>query len=140
MKKEFRVVGTDYYEYVNVNPKGKHCGDCVIRAVAHATDQSWADVMRDLTELGIKKGYVAIDKNIYPKYLEAKGFIQMPEPRDVNNRKMTIMDWINQEQIHKGTYVINAGSHHVTVVKDGKVNDIWNCSGSTMHKYWYKSR
>lgn len=139
MKKELRMVNTDYYEYVNVNPKGKHCGDCVIRAVAHATDQSWADVIRDLTELGIKKGYVAIDKSIYPKYLEAKGFIQMPEPRDADNKKMSIREWL-QRGLRKGTYVINAGSHHVTVVKDGKVNDIWNCSLSTMHKYWYKSK
>ena len=138
MKKEQRMQSTAYYEYVNVNPKNKFCGDCVIRAIAHTLNQSWEQTIRELTELGIKKGLVCNDTNLYPKYLESKGFVQCKEPRDCCNRKMSIKDWIDEEQITRGRFVVNVGSHHVTAVIDGKVHDIWNCSYNTMHKYWYK--
>lgn len=36
----------------NPNPLGKETGDCVIRAIAIATDQSWRETYRDLCEEG----------------------------------------------------------------------------------------
>lgn len=142
MKKALRMVETDYYHYVNVNPKNKYGGDCVIRAIANACNQSWETTVRELTELGIKKGLVCNDKKLYPKYLESKGFFQANEPRDVCNKKMTIKEWMKEEQIYPGNHtsviVANAGSHHLTCIKDGKVEDIWDCSNQTMHKFWFK--
>lgn len=141
MNKDLRMANTEFYEYTNVNPKNKYGGDCVIRAIALATGQSWEQTIRELTELGIKKGLVCNDSKLYPKYLESKGFIQGKEPRDVCNRKMSIKQWIIEEQINEDSntvYVINAGSHHVTCIKNGKVRDIWNSSNQTMHKWWYR--
>ena len=139
MNKDLRMIETKYYIYVNVNPKNKYCGDCVIRAISRALNQSWETTVRELTELGIKKGYVAIDKHIYPKYLESKGFRQMKEPRDWQNKKISIKEFID---MHEGqslkVIVANAGSHHLTCIKGNKVNDTWDCSKSTMHKYWVK--
>ena len=144
MNKERRMIGNDYYEFVNVNPKGKLKGDCVIRAIANACNQSWEQTIREMTELGIRKGLVCNDTTLYPKYLETKGFTEMKEPRDVCNRKMTIREWMEEEQIYPGNHttaiVANVGSHHVTCIKDGKVQDIWDCSHNTMHKYWFKRK
>ena len=138
MKKELRFQNTDFYEYTNVNPKDKYGGDCVIRAIALATGQSWEQTIRELTEVGIKKGFVLIDWHVYEKYLETHGFIRCKEPRDVNNRKMTVKEWMIEEQITKGTFVIVAGTHHLSCIVDGKVRDIWDASKVTMHKYWFK--
>lgn len=141
MNKQQRMIGNDYYEFVNVNPKGKLKGDCVIRAIALACGQSWEQTIRELTELGIKKGLVCNDVTLYPKYLESKGFKEMNEPRDVCNRKMSVREFINEEQLDDNqltAIVMNVGSHHVSCIMHGKVNDIWDCSRNTMHKYWYK--
>ena len=130
---------TEFYEYENVNPKGKFGGDCVIRAIANALDQSWETTVRELTELGIKKGFLCNDKHLYPQYLESKGFKQMKEPRDVNNRKLTVKEFIKQrEGFPMRTIVANVGSQHVTCIKDSRVRDIWNCSVKIMHAYWVK--
>lgn len=138
MNKELRMMETAYYHYVNVNPKGKHVGDCVVRAIALACGQSWEQTIREMTELGIKKGLVLNDKKLYPMYLQQKGFIECSEPRDANNCKMTINNWVIKGKHYNGIYVANAGSHHLTAIIDGKVCDTWNASHQTMHKYWKK--
>ena len=139
MNKQLRQINTDYYEYDNVNPKGKFGGDCVVRAIANALDQSWEQTVREMTELGIKKGFLIDDQHLYPKYLESKGFRQMQEPRDDNNKKLTVKQWLKQREGYTvRTIVANVGSHHVCCIKNGKVHDIWNSSTQTMHKYWVK--
>ena len=37
----------------NPNPLGKQTGDCVVRAIAIATGQSWRDTYRELCKVGI---------------------------------------------------------------------------------------
>lgn len=139
MNKKDRLKNTEFYEYLNVNPKGKYGGDCVVRAIANTMDQSWEQTIRELTELGIKMGYVLNDEHVFTKYLEAHGFVKCNEPRDINNRKITVKDWFIQMEGRtiKSTVAI-VGSHHVTSIKNGKVNDIWNCSNKIMHRYWKK--
>ena len=132
-----RTENNEYYNYINVNPKDKYGGDCVVRAIALALNQSWEQTVREMTELGIKHGLVLNDKKLYPKYLKLKGFREVKEPRDVNNRKITIREYLRYKFVLKAV-VVNAGSHHVTCIKDNKVNDIWDCSKCTMHKYWIK--
>ena len=36
----------------NPNPLGKQTGDCVVRAIAIATGQSWRDTYRELCKVG----------------------------------------------------------------------------------------
>lgn len=134
MNKQKRMINTPYYEYTNVNPFGKYGGDCVVRAIALMTNEGWAQTIHNLTDLGIKKGFIVNDQHLYPKYLESLGFKEMLEPRDRYNKKITVKEFINQNP-HINC-VANVGSHHVTAIKDGKVRDIWNCSNETMHKYW----
>ncbi len=136
MNRDLRMMETKVYKYVNVNPKNKYGGDCVIRAIANALNQTWEQTVRELTELGIKKGLVCNDRKLYPKYLESKGFVPQKEPRNEFNRKITIKNWIENNNINKGIYVVNAGSHHVVCIKNGMVEDIWDSSRSIMHKYW----
>lgn len=39
-------------QYFNPNPAGKAVGDCVIRAIAKATGESWGKVYMDLAATG----------------------------------------------------------------------------------------
>ena len=137
-----RMKGTEYYEYVNINPKGKHGSDCVIRAIANACEQSWEVTVREMTELGIKKGLILNDKKLYPLYLKEKGFHQMKEPRKSNNTKMSVKEWLCSRDAHlwrNYRIVVSVGSHHVSSIINSKVQDTWNCSDNTMHKWWVRA-
>lgn len=143
MNKQQRMINTEYYEYTNVNPKNKLGGDCVVRAIALATGQTWEQTVRELTELGIKHGFVLNDNHVWIKYLESKGFVKANEPRDIRNRKMSVREWMKAEQIYKGNQktvvVAITQGHHVTCIKSGRIRDIWNTENMTMHRFWYKT-
>ena len=141
MNKQQRMINTAYYEYTNVNPKNKFGGDCVIRAIALACNQSWETTIREMTELGIKLGYVLNDHHVYEKYLLSKGFKEMKEPRNYDNKKYLVKDWLCTSDYHlwhNYRIVANVGSHHTVAIIDGKVRDIWNSSTQKMHKWWVK--
>ena len=131
---------TNYYEYENLNPKGKLVGDCVVRAIAKVCNQSWEVTIREMTELGIKHGMVLNDKKLYPLYLKSKGFAQMKEPRKIDNTKMSIKEWLDSNGYlwHNCKIVVNVGSHHLSCIIDEKIHDTWDCSNCTMHKWWVK--
>ena len=135
MNKQQRMKDTLYYKYYNVNPFEKFGGDCVVRAIALMTNDSWAGTIHKLTDLGIQKGFVLNDKHVYIDYLKKKGFIEMNEPRDDYNRKMSLADFLDNNP-NVTDFVAIVGSHHVTAVKNGRVHDIWNCSNETIHRYY----
>ncbi len=135
MNKLERMRCTEYYHYINLNPRDKYVGDCVIRAVALMTQSDWKDTVRDMTEFGIDKGLVLNDQKLYPMYLKEKGFVEHGEPRKVDNTKMTVKEFIKRFPEFKN-FVAKVGSHHVTAVKNGVVQDIWDCSNQTLHNFW----
>ena len=141
MKREEKYPETPYFTYYNANTKNKLGGDCVVRAIATALNQSWETTVRELTELGIKKGLVLNDRKLYPKYLELKGFTQQAEPRErYDNTKMSVKRFIhlNDEYLQDCVIVANVGSHHVACIKDMRVHDTWDSSKETIHKYWIR--
>lgn len=143
MNRAKRMIETIYYHFINVNPKNKFGGDCVIRAIAHATGQTWEQTIREMTELGIKMGFVCNDDHVIKKYLEQKGFTQCNEPRNHLNKKLSVKEFIdnsNMTELYKTRIVAIVGSHHVTSIIKGQVHDIWNCSDRTMHRYWAKKQ
>lgn len=58
----------------NNNPKNNITKDCVIRAISFATNKSWEDTYRELTELGIKKGLILNDRKNWKAYLKKLGY------------------------------------------------------------------
>lgn len=130
-----------YYKYVQMNPKDRRVDDCVVRAIANVCEQSWETTVREMTELGITKGCLLNDPKLIPLYLKSKGFTQMKEPRKSDNTKMTVREWLGSRDgwlWHSYKIVAVVGSHHITAIKDNQVQDIWDCSNRTMHKWWVK--
>lgn len=140
MKREEKYPDTPYFTYYNANSKNKLGGDCVVRAIATALNQSWETTVREMTEMGIKKGLVLDDKKLYPKYLESKGFSESGEPRDYDSKKITVKEFIKRYCANLDNYVIvaNVGSHHIVCIKNMKVHDTWDSSSQTIHKYWIR--
>ena len=121
------------YSYYNANPYKIRVGDCVIRAISKALNQSWEDTYIDLTIQGYLMGDLLSSNAVWDAYLKSKGFKRHIVPNDCPEC-YTINDFC--EEYPQGVYVIGTGSHAVCVI-DGTIYDTWQ-SGDETPIYFYK--
>ena len=57
----------------NPNPVGRETGDCVIRAIAVVTGQSWREAYWDLCEQGAVMGDLPNNNAVWGEYLRERG-------------------------------------------------------------------
>ena len=137
MKREQKYHDTETFRYFNANPKNRKGSDCVVRAVAVALGQSWERTVREMTEVGIKHGFVLNDKHTYSKYLQQKGFVKAKQPVKADGTKYKGYEFC--KELAKGKRIVaNIGTHHVVAIIDCKVHDIWNSDVGTVGNYWYR--
>lgn len=122
------------YECYNHNPKFKKTTDCVVRALSFATQIKYFDVVDELVEIYKKTGFHIADKKCYEKFLEKHGFIKMKQARKSDNTKYTLREF--DKVIKKDELVIVSIAHHLAVVYDHIVMDIWDCRGKVVGNYW----
>lgn len=142
---------------LNLNPKGWKTDDCVIRAIALATNQSWDKVFTDLNEIAFKKKRVFNDPRVYNEYLKELGWNKQNQPRyhnyedgyrTSNYDKLTVYQFIrdlNSKLFTGGweheSYIVTV-AHHMTCVKLNEdkskyeLYDIWDCGEKTIGNYW----
>lgn len=116
----------------NPNPLGKQTGDCVIRAIAIATDQSWRETYRDLCQMGEIMADLPNSNAVWGAYLREKGARQflLPEscPECITVRAFC-------DRYPEGVYVIGTGTHAVAVIS-GNWYDSWNSETETPTYFW----
>ncbi len=124
-------------EYVNfnMNPKKKKTADCVLRAVAFGLGQEYVETYREMVESSIKTGYFMSDKKGYQAYLKSKGYEMEKMPRKDNNKRYTVAEFCDILAKNGETYIISV-ANHLTVIKDKKLYDIWNCGRKSVGNYW----
>lgn len=119
----------------NPNPLGRHTGDCVVRAIAVATDRSWREVYHDLCRLGAVECEMPSSNMIWGTYLKKNGAKQflLPEscPACITVRAFC-------ERYPEGVYVIGTGDHAVAVI-DGDWYDLFD-SGNLVPAYFWRIR
>ena len=116
----------------NPNPLGRQTGDCVIRAIAIATDQSWRRVYRQLCELGEKHADLPNSNMIWGMYLRERGARQFLLPESCPEC-ITVQAFC--ERYPEGVYVIGTGDHAVAVI-DGDWYDSWNSEDEIPTYFW----
>lgn len=143
MNRQRKYPETDTFTFYNANSHKRIGGDCVVRAIATALGQSWEQTVMELTEVGIKYGYVLNDVHTYSKYLESKGMKKHAQPRMGDNTKYTGEEWCKiLSKISKvdKPIVAHIGGHHLVCImpKDGKykVHDIWDSTDGCVGNYW----
>ena len=116
----------------NPNPLGKTTGDCVVRAIAIATDQSWRKTYRQLCDLGEIHADMPSSNYIWGTYLRQRGARQFLLPESCPEC-LTVRAFC--ERYPEGVYVIGTGDHAVAVI-DGDWYDSWNSEDEIPTYFW----
>ena len=120
------------YEFVNVNPCKKRLGDCVVRALSLALNQSWYRTAIDLCIEGLMQCDIQNSNSVWHSYLLSKGF-----------KKYPILDTLTFEEFATthpdGLYVVGTGEH-AAVVRDGVILDNWDSSDEQVSVYFAKEK
>ena len=119
----------------NANPTGKHIGDCTVRAISKALDQSW-----DITYLSLcLYGYMFCDmpsaNHVWGSYLKSRGFARHVIPSCCPDC-YTVRDFC--EDHPNGTYILAIDGHVVTVC-EGCYYDTWD-SGDQVPLYFWERK
>ena len=64
------------YIHLNVNPRNRNTSDCVIRAIAVATNRSWNEVFMDLADQALELSDIMESNSTWGIYLKKRGWVQ----------------------------------------------------------------
>lgn len=122
-----------FYVYYNPNPLKLSVGDCVIRAISCALNQTWKETYLKI----ITQGFIMYDmpsaNRVWGEFLKSQGFKKYQIP-DTCPDCYTIRDFCYEHPI--GTYILGTGEH-VVCVKNGHYFDSWD-SGNEIPIYYFK--
>ena len=132
-----------YFTYFNPNPDAKidkktgkpkrwNKGDCVIRAFCGILNLSWSVVFNEMCSVAAKMFDMPNDPKVIEAYAKSKGFIKVSLPDYVYVSRFA--------QTHPtGTYIVNIRSH-ISCIKNGMINDTWDCGRYKMKTYYTFSK
>lgn len=119
----------------NPNPRHRRVGDCVIRAISKALDQSWVESYMGICLKGLEMADLPSSNAVWGAYLRDKGFTRHLAPEDREDGIYTVEDFAHAHL--KGTYILGLDGH-VVCVKDGDWLDSWNSGHEVPIFYWSK--
>lgn len=125
--------------FVQYNPNPvphNRVGDCVIRAISKALDQSWEETYIGVCLKGFELGDMPSANHIWGAYIRDHSFTRHVIPADDIDR-YTVADFAADHP--NGTYVLGLDGH-VVCVKDSVIYDSWNSSEEIPHYFWVKEK
>lgn len=120
------------YVNYNSNPMRRKVGDCTVRAISKALEQSWEHTYIELAVQGLLMYDMPSANAVWGEYLNSKGFVKKAINKD---KYYTIVDFCRENPI--GTYIVGTGSHTVCI-EDGKYYDTWDSGDETPIFYFAK--
>lgn len=114
----------------NPNPVGNRVGDCVVRALSKALDQTWDETYCELASIGYELGDMPSANRTWGEMLYRHGF-----ERYMADHDCTVRDFCEYHQ--RGIYVL-ALSGHVVCEISGCIYDSWDSSDEVVLYYWRK--
>ena len=111
------------YVFLNLNPLGLRHGDCVVRAIAKALDQTWEKTYVELCVEGFNFGDMPNSNAVWGAYLQSKGFKRHTLP-DTCPNCFTIGDFCKEYPGLKINLKTTGNKHHDRfIVLDYKTTD-----------------
>lgn len=123
-----------FYKKVNLNPKGSITGDCVVRAIANALDKDWYQVFDDLTKIARDRCGVIDEPETYSIYLKDYPTIRVKFVDKYGENRRLRPRYFKEKGLN-GTYIVSVAGH-LTCVRNGVVEDTWNCANKCAYKIW----
>ena len=127
------------YAFINKNPKGHKTGDCTTRALAGTLGIDWREALTAQYNVALKYCYDTTDKRVMERVLKSYGYEKMKQPRKSDNTKYLVKEMdkiLTKQQMKEGVFVRVA--NHDTCIKDGIIQDIWDCGEKSVGNYWVK--
>lgn len=124
------------YIYTNINPASAIVGDCVVRAIAFATDSDWDSVYLGLCLQGYLMKDMPNANNVWGVYLRTRGFERHIIPNTCPDC-YTVRDFCTDNPI--GVFVLATGSHVIAIV-DGNYYDTWDSGNEVPIYFWSKAQ
>lgn len=122
------------YIYFNPNPKGKHVGDCTVRALCKAMDCTWETAYISLCAEGMDLRDMPSANHVMRAYLLKNGYRQYLISSDCPDC-VTVGEFA--EMNPRGTFILTT-DNHVVCVQDGDVYDSWNSLDEPISFYYAK--
>ena len=120
------------YIHANPNPNGLYVEDCVVRAIAIATNRTWDDVYISVCLQGfISKNMPSVNK-VWGRYLHSIGFQDFPV-LDRCPDCYTVRDFCYDNPY--GIFILATGSHVIAVI-DGDYYDAWDSGDELPTAVW----
>ena len=120
------------FRYLNVNPLGIEEEDCVTRAISLASGYSYAAIQDKLQYISQLLECERLCVCCYQHLLT-----DVFKYDKVYCRDMTVAEFA---RLHpKGVYLIRMEGH-LSVLVDGIIRDIWDCSQEFLTDVWYVTR
>ena len=116
----------------NPNPLGRQTGDCVVRAISIALNQSWRETYRELCKMGEIHADMPSSNLVWGLYLKDKGARQFLLPGSCPDC-VTVQAFC--ERYPEGVYVIGTGTHAVAVIS-GDWYDAWDSGAEVPTYFW----
>ena len=121
------------YHYYNCNPHHRLTDDCVIRAIASSTGETWENTLRALTDCCVRVGYMLNTPECYGQYLKELGYVKQKQPVHKNGKKVRFKEFV---KMFDGHAIAHCGKGHITYVADNSAWDIWDVSDEVVGNYW----
>lgn len=121
-----------HFQSYNPNPQHRRVGDCVIRAISKALNQSWDETYTDLYVQGLVMCDMPNANAVWGAYLKSKGFKRHTIPTECEDC-YTVEQFC--EDYPTGTYILALDSH-VIAVRDGYYYDSWDSGDEYPIYYW----
>lgn len=123
------------WAYFNPNPEQRSVGDCAVRALSKALDQTWEETYTGLALEGFIRGDLPNSDDVWGHYLKDHGFTRRWMPDECPDC-YTVADFARDNL--RGTFVLSMPGRHVVAVADGVVYDSWDSSREVPAYYWTK--
>ena len=108
--------------FYNANPRGRHVNDCTVRAISLATNKTWDETYRKLSEYAQFQCIMPDDVEYIDNYLE-ENFEKVYICK--KNCRKKVGDFVEHNPL--GTFLITM-SGHITCAIDGVIYDTFDPS------------
>ena len=120
------------FEYLNVNPLDLEESDCVTRAISYASGYSYAEIQNKLYYISELLECDRLCVCCYQHLLS-----DVFKYAKICCRGMTVAEFAKRYPV--GIYLIRMEGH-LSVLVNGKIRDIWDCSDEILTDVWFVDR